>query len=457
MIFKFHLKSCLPSALRSLILQKKPNTRNMSNMSRGECRPASVMVLPRPLALAFEKFCQTAVSCAIIPGFCCPLVITMMPAPKDKLGRLVQATCTKPRGIHFLFPSEELLGIRDLSKPDYGEVVVCQPGHVPVFWPSQLTSLEAVGSCIMSGLKRAPDVSSLREFQRSITFSQDPLHHSTASASAIQRISELKVISAIDPGNKPVTPADVENTLVDTDREGECELLRASQARSHVHSVLLTTGFPMYFNYQPPDRLPGAVALAAILQALEKRASMVFDQRALSLHKKLVDEAAEQGILKTSIQILTYQGRSVGDAQAFLCRDGDPKSPRHVFDHLVAFEHAERAATTTMRGRGTLNTWGTLLMTFSLVHTRFLESPQLLCEVHRHYQRKVTGPFRPPGEQNWTQALPSVTKEEKLPGILVQHGVWNRLSGTLGTEVYRLLFHGTHAQMTQKLMGITLP
>lgn len=36
MIFKFHLKSCLPSALRSLILQKKPNTRNMSNMSRGE-------------------------------------------------------------------------------------------------------------------------------------------------------------------------------------------------------------------------------------------------------------------------------------------------------------------------------------------------------------------------------------------------------------------------------------
>ena len=62
---------------------------------------------------------------------------------------------TKPRGIHFLFPSEELLGIRDLSKPDYGEVVVCQPGRVPVFWPSQLTSLEAVGSCIMSGLKGA--------------------------------------------------------------------------------------------------------------------------------------------------------------------------------------------------------------------------------------------------------------------------------------------------------------
>ncbi|XP_042090921.1 D-glutamate cyclase, mitochondrial [Ovis aries] len=44
---------CLPSALRSLILQKKPNTRNMSSMSR----PPSLVVPPRPLALASEKFC----------------------------------------------------------------------------------------------------------------------------------------------------------------------------------------------------------------------------------------------------------------------------------------------------------------------------------------------------------------------------------------------------------------
>ncbi|KAG5198293.1 hypothetical protein JEQ12_007983 [Ovis aries] len=79
------------------------------------------------------------------------------------------------------------------------------------------------------------------------------------------------------------------------------------------------------------------------------------------------------------------------------------------------------------------------------------------CEVHRHYLRNVSGPFRPPGEQNWTRAFPSVTKEEKLPGILVQHGVWSRFPGTLGTEVDRLLLHGTHAQMIQKLMGITLP
>ena len=72
------------------------------------------------------------------------------------------------------------------------------------------------------------------------------------------------------------------------------ELLQASLARSHARSVLLTTIFPMYFNYRPPDRLPGAVALAAFLQALEKGSSMVVKQRDLSVHKKLVDEVTEQ-------------------------------------------------------------------------------------------------------------------------------------------------------------------
>ena len=54
--------------------------------------------------------------------------------------------------------------------------------------------------------------------------SWDPLHYSMASAAAIQRISERKMILAIDPGNKPVTEqrtADTENRLVDTAGEEE--------------------------------------------------------------------------------------------------------------------------------------------------------------------------------------------------------------------------------------------
>lgn len=37
-----------------------------------------------------------------------------------------------------------------------------------------------------------------------------------------------------------------------------------------------------------------------------------------------------QGVLKTPVPILTYQGGSAGAAQAFLCEERDPKSPRYV-------------------------------------------------------------------------------------------------------------------------------
>ena len=76
------------------------------------------------------------------------------------------------------------------------------------------------------------------------------------------------------------------------------ELLRASLSLSHAHSVLITTGFPTHFSHEPPEETdgpPGALALAAFLQALEKGVSMVVDQRALSLFEKLVEEAVEQG------------------------------------------------------------------------------------------------------------------------------------------------------------------
>ncbi|EPY81560.1 hypothetical protein CB1_000726125 [Camelus ferus] len=673
MTFTLLRKSCLPSAVRSLILQKKPNIRNMSSSAEG-LQPASVVVLPRSLALAFEKFCQansgplpllgrsepgkwtlpalgavpdtrmgcpqfrkyefgtcmgsltsleecseqlkdmvafllgrsfslegaleeaglpgrnaadhghlgaykTAVPCATIAGFCCPLVVTMRPVPKDKLERLVQASCSAAGeqgqpvhigdpgvkalvktqlpaailelGLQMPFRVEGLLGIKDLSKPDYGEPVVCQPGDVPVFWPSQLTSLEAVSGCSKSGLVGA------------VTLTEDEF--SMASASAVRKIRELETMIAVDPD----------------------ELLRASLSLSHARSLLLTTGLPTHFNHEPPEETdgpPGAVALAAFLQALEKRVCMVVDRRALSLYKKLVDEAVEQGeggageglngakagalrdltviwllicslphgptevavtapeglgvypklkinlsvlcvtalaylmkysvgILKTRIPLLTYQGGSTGAAQAFLCADGDPKSPR--FDHLVAIERVGRAAdgnyynarmvsirhlvdpidelflaaqkipgiSSTGVGDGGnelgmgkvkeavkrhirngdviacdveadfaviagVSNWGGYALACALY---ILNS----CEVHSRYLRKAVGPFRAPGAQSWTQALPSVAKEEKMLSILVRHRVRSGVSGLVGMEVDGLRFHDTHAQMIQKLVDVT--
>ncbi|XP_059544101.1 D-glutamate cyclase, mitochondrial [Myotis daubentonii] len=617
MTFTLHPKSCPLAAIRSLILQKKPNIRNMSSTIRGP-RPASVVVLHRALAPAFETFCQanrgplpllgrsepgkwalpalgadsgtrkdrpqfrkyefgactgslasleehseqlkdmvtfflgcsaslegawekaglprrdppghghvgaykTTVPCATVAGFCCPLVVTMRPVPKDKLERLVQASCAlmgeQGQPVHIGDP--ELLGIRDLSRPDYGDPVPCQPGEVPVFWPSQLTSLEAVssyqtplaftsapGSTVMTDLKDleapagCPTPEGIPEVH---PISQDPLHYSITSASAVQKIRELEAVIAVDPGNRGI------GHLLRKD-----ELLRASLSLSHAHAVLLTTGFPTHFSHEPPEETdgpPGAIALAAFLQALDKGVSMIVDRRALSLFQKLVEEAVEQGVLKTPIPILTYQGGSAGAAQAFLCDERDPKSPR--FDHLVAIERAGRAAdgnyynarkmnikhlvdpiddlflvaqkipgiSSTGVGDGGnelgmgkvkeavkshirngdviacdveadfaviagVSNWGGYALACALY---ILNS----CEVHGRYLRKATGPSHAPGEQRWTEALPSIAKEEKMLSILVQHRVRSGVSGNVGMEVDGLPFHGTHAQMIQKLLDVT--
>ncbi|XP_060149476.1 LOW QUALITY PROTEIN: D-glutamate cyclase, mitochondrial [Globicephala melas] len=614
MTFPLPLKSRLPSAVRSLILQKKPNLRNMSSLARG-LQPASVVALPRSLAPAFEKFCQvnsgplpllgqsepgkwtlpalgavpgtrtgcpqfwkyefgtctgsltsleessgqlkdmmafllgssfslegawekgglprrdsaghghmgaykTEVPRATIAGFCCPLVVTVRPVPKDKLEQLVQACCSvggeHGQPVHTGDP--ELLGIKDLSKPDHGEPVVCQPRHVPVFWPSQLTSLEAVSACKMPlAFTSAPACTVMTDLKgtaapaRCLTpegmpevhhISQDPLHCSMASASVAQRVRELEMIIAIDPGSRGL------GHLL---RPGK--LLRAFLSLSHTCSVLRTTGFPepristTHLNHEPPEETdgpPGAAALAAFLQAWEKGVSMVVDQRALNLYKKLVDEAVQRarpidplGGPRQLPKGLWFD-RLVAIERTGGAADGDyynarKRNIKHLVDPIdglfLAVQKSSGISTTVPFPPGVgdggnelgmgkvkeavkrhirngdviacdvetdfaviiagVSNWGGYALACALY---ILNS----CEVHRRYLRKAVGPFRAPGEQNWTQALPSITKEEKMLGILVQHGVRSGVSGTLGMEVDGLPFHGTHAQMIQKLVDVTM-
>lgn len=462
---------------------------------------------------------KTSVPCAATAGFCCPLVVTMRPVPKDKLERLLQATHSiggqQGQPIHIGDP--ELLGIKALSEPDYGSYVECRPGDVPVFWPSQLTSLEAVVSCkaplaftstpgfpvMIPKDTVSPAVRPTPEMVPEVhAISKDPLHYSIVSASAAQKIRELESTIATDPGNRGIRHLLLKD-----------ELLQAALSLSHAHSVLVTTGFPTHFNHEPPEETdgpPGAIALAAFLQALGKEAAMVVDQRALNLHMKIVEEAVKQGVLKTPIPILTYQGGSVEDARAFLCKDGDPKSPR--FDHLVAIERAGRAADGGYYNARKMN----IKHLVDAIDDIFLAARKLpgvsstgigdggnelgmgkvkeavkkhirngdviacdveadfaviagvsnwggyalacalyilnSCQVHECYLRKATGSSTVTGEQSWIQALPSVAKEEKMLDILVQNQVRSGVSGIVGMEVDGLPFHGVHAEMIQKLV-----
>eukprot|EP00061_Rhincodon_typus_P012808 g38768.t1 len=79
-----------------------------------------------------------------------------------------------------------------------------------------------------------------------------------------------------------------------------------------------------------------------MLQAQKKTVVIVTDQRALEMNKKIIEEAVEQGRLKTPIPVISFQDNGKDSALMFLCHDGNPQSPR--FDHLIAIERAGMAA-----------------------------------------------------------------------------------------------------------------
>ncbi|XP_032300840.1 D-glutamate cyclase, mitochondrial isoform X4 [Coturnix japonica] len=395
---------------------------------------------------------KTAVPCYSISTFCCNLLVTMRPVPESKLEAAVLATSalkeTQGAPVHMGNPG--LLGIQDLSKPDYGDPVRLHPGDIPVFWACSVTGIEAVINCSNRGIAHL-------------------LH----------------------PG----------------------ELLKACLSLSHARSVLITTGFPTHFNYEPPeenDGPPGALAIAAMLQALEKDVAIVTDQRAMDLNKKIIEEAVQIGILKEPVPLLSYQRESADSALTFLCESGNPRRPR--FDHLIAIERAGMAAdgnyynarkvnikhlvdpidelfltaqtipgiTTTGVGDGGnelgmgkvkdavkkhikngdviacdvaadfavvagVSNWGGYAIACAL----YILST---CEIHDCYLRRAVGFSQLPKKTVWLSALPSVTKEEKLLKALVQLGVRSGASASLEMEVDALPFYNIHSDMIEKLL-----
>ncbi|XP_040528927.1 D-glutamate cyclase, mitochondrial [Gallus gallus] len=461
---------------------------------------------------------KTAVPCYSISNFCCNLVVTMRPIPESKLEAAVLATSELKEApgapIHMGNPG--LLGIQDLSKPDYGDSVHLQPGDIPVFWACSVTGIEAVINCrsplafthsfgYMFNTDLKNDrfaLRSSREVPQVHCISQDPLHYSMVSAEAAKKIKTLESLIGIDPGNRGI---------VHLLRPGE--LLKTCLSLSHARSVLVTTGFPTHFNYEPPeenDGPPGALAIAAMLQALEKDVAIVTDQRATDLNKKIIEEAVQIGILKEPVPLLTYQRESANSALTFLCENGNPRRPR--FDHLIAIERAGMAAdgnyynarkvnikhlvdpidelflaaqtipgiTTTGVGDGG-NELGMgkvkdavkkhikngdviacdVAADFAVVAgvsnwggyaiacALYILST---CEIHNCYLRRAVGFSQSPKKTVWLSALPSVTKEEKLLKALVQLGVRSGASASLEMEVDALPFYNTHAPLIEKLL-----
>lgn len=90
----------------------------------------------------------TNIECEPAGAFHGKMVVSMRPMPADQVVRAVTVTSSMPRvhgaPIHIGDPS--LIGISDISKPDFGDSVTVKEGEVPVFWCCGVTPQSAVMS-----------------------------------------------------------------------------------------------------------------------------------------------------------------------------------------------------------------------------------------------------------------------------------------------------------------------
>ncbi|XP_078464735.1 D-glutamate cyclase, mitochondrial isoform X3 [Lampetra planeri] len=300
---------------------------------------------------------STSARCEVAGRFDCRLVVSMRPVPEASLGPACRLTHPRQdvHGAPVHIGDPGLLGIRDLSAPDFGDSVSSDPGDVPVFWACGVTGVEAVQSAHLSlafthapgcmfvtdvkGQSAGPAPEQREEGEAGapevVCVSRDPLLYSLVSAGAASAVHALERHVQLDPGSRGIKHLHVPG-----------ELLRAALSLSHSRSVLLITGFPTHVTQQPPEETdgpPGALAMAAALRALGKRVALATDARAAGLMRDIVTDALREGVLDEEVPVVTMEGRGQDAARAFLLEDG-PEGPTPRYDHLVAIERAGAAA-----------------------------------------------------------------------------------------------------------------
>jgi uncharacterized protein YcsI (UPF0317 family) len=88
----------------------------------------------------------TNIPCASAGVFFGNMVVSMRPVPFALVSKAVSVTAAMPRvhGAPVHIGSPELVGIKDIAKPDFGEAVTVREEEVPVFWPCGVTPQAAV-------------------------------------------------------------------------------------------------------------------------------------------------------------------------------------------------------------------------------------------------------------------------------------------------------------------------
>jgi uncharacterized protein YcsI (UPF0317 family) len=84
---------------------------------------------------------RTSLPCAPAGPFSGPLVVSMRPLKPSDAIRAVQITSRFPavHGAPVHLGKPEMIGIGDLTKPDYGDPVAIMDDEIPVFWACGVT------------------------------------------------------------------------------------------------------------------------------------------------------------------------------------------------------------------------------------------------------------------------------------------------------------------------------
>ncbi|QZY54191.1 putative hydro-lyase [Crassaminicella profunda] len=83
----------------------------------------------------------TNIQCKKSGVFSGPTVVSMRPIPYEKIVKTIQITSRYPsvHGAPIHIGDPEIIGIKDINKPDFGDPVAINPGEVPIFWACGVT------------------------------------------------------------------------------------------------------------------------------------------------------------------------------------------------------------------------------------------------------------------------------------------------------------------------------
>ncbi|XP_078686673.1 D-glutamate cyclase, mitochondrial-like [Branchiostoma floridae x Branchiostoma belcheri] len=289
---------------------------------------------------------RTSIRCQPFSSFDCEVVVTMRYIPEDKLETAFRVTHWTPSShgapIHIGDPA--MIGISDVENVDWGDVVKATPGDVPVFWPCGVTMEPAVMSAAPSigffthGTKGCLFLcdtkttfvkdTNMADTPSLVQISQDPLFYSVASEKAVSRVRELERL-ILPPGE-----AQNENGCL-SDTHGEGALLKSSLSLSHASSVAVVVAtYPEQESIPQErcERLRGAVAITAMLQALGKEVTVVTDENNTKLMETIAGELVRVGYLKKAFTVLPYPKCDIPSTDKSTGENG----PTNLkFDHLV--------------------------------------------------------------------------------------------------------------------------